>query len=131
MPIGWFNHLAGDGAIGWSSGSEPVSGNNPGVFAAMAEVRIDVSREFSKPWTGESILAVDVVIAMGCGDACSLLPGEHNEDWRLDDPAGESSSKVRTDKATVGRASTSGNCAHLHELHHLRGHVRDPVHDHR
>lgn len=65
MALGWFNHLAGDRAIAWPGGSEPVAGINPGVLAAMAEVGIDISREFSKPWTDEFVLAADVVITMG------------------------------------------------------------------
>ncbi len=91
MALGWFNHLAGDRAIAWSGGSEPVAGINPGVLAAMAEVGIDISREFSKPWTDEFVLAADVVITMGCGDACPLLPGKHYED----DPAGKTLEETR------------------------------------
>lgn len=72
MALGWFNHLADDRAVAWSGGSEPVSGINAGVLAAMAEVGIDISHEFSKPWTDEFVLAAEVVIMMGCGDACSL-----------------------------------------------------------
>jgi arsenate reductase (thioredoxin) len=78
-------------AIAWSGGSEPVSGINPGVLAAMAEVGVDISREFSKPWTDEFVLAADVVITMDCGGAASLLHGKHYEDWELDDPAGKDS----------------------------------------
>jgi len=95
MALGWFNHMARDKAIAWSGGSEPVSGINPGVLAAMAEVGIDISREFSKPWTEEFVLAADVVITMGCGDACPLLPGKHYEDWELDDPAGKTLEEIR------------------------------------
>jgi arsenate reductase (thioredoxin) len=95
MALGWFNHLAGDRAIAWSGGSEPVAGINPGVHEAMAEVAIDISREFSKPWTDEFVLAAEVVITMGCGDACPLLPGKHYEDWELDDPAGKTLEQIR------------------------------------
>jgi len=95
MALGWFTHLAGDQAIAWSGGSEPVSAVNPGVLAAMAEVGIDISCEFSKPWTDEFVLAADVVITMGCGDACPLLPGKHYEDWELDDPAGKTIEEIR------------------------------------
>ena len=95
MALGWFNYLAGNRAIAWSGGSEPVSGINPGVLAAMAEVGIDISHEFSKPWTDEFVLAADVVITMGCGDACPLLPGKHYEDWELDDPAGMTLEQIR------------------------------------
>lgn len=95
MALGWFKHLAGDRAIAWSGGSEPVAGINPGVLAAMAEVDIDISHEFSKPFTDEFVLAADVVITMGCGDACPLLPGKHYEDWELDDPAGKTLAEIR------------------------------------
>jgi arsenate reductase (thioredoxin) len=95
MALGWFRHLAAGRAIAWSGGSEPVSGINPGVLAAMAEAGIDISREFSKPWTDEFVLAADVVITMGCGDACPLLPGKHYEDWDLDDPAGRTLEEIR------------------------------------
>jgi len=95
MALGWFNHLAGGRAIAWSGGSEPVAGLDRGVIAAMAELGIDISREFSKPWTDEFVLAADVVITMGCGDACPLLPGKHYEDWELDDPAGLTLEQIR------------------------------------
>jgi len=95
MALGWFNQLAGDSANAWSGGSEPVAGLEPEVIAAMAEAGIDISREFSKPWTDEFVLAADVVITMGCGDACPLLPGKHYEDWELDDPAGKTIEEIR------------------------------------
>jgi arsenate reductase (thioredoxin) len=95
MALGWFRHLAQDRAIAWSGGSEPVASINPGVLAAMAEAGIDISPEFSKPWTDEFVLAADVVITMGCGDACPLLPGKHYEDWELDDPAGKTLEEIR------------------------------------
>jgi len=56
---------------------------------------IDISREFSKPWTDEFVLAADVVITMGCGDACPLPPGKHYEDWELDDPVGKTLEEIR------------------------------------
>jgi arsenate reductase (thioredoxin) len=95
MALGWFKRLARDKAIAWSGGSVPVSGINPGVLAAMAEEGIDISHEFSKPWTDEFVLAADVVITMGCGDACPLLPGKHYEDWELDDPVGKTLDEIR------------------------------------
>jgi arsenate reductase (thioredoxin) len=95
MALGWFTHLADGRAIAWSGGSEPVAGINPAVGAAMAEVDIDISHEFSKPFTDEFVLAADVVITMGCGDACPLLPGKHYEDWELDDPAGKVLEEIR------------------------------------
>ncbi|MFJ2837408.1 arsenate reductase ArsC [Nocardia sp. NPDC087230] len=87
MALGFFNHLAGDRAVAWSGGSEPGDAINPATIAAMAEVGIDITAEFPKPWTEEIIQAADVVITMGCGDACPLYPGRRYEEWDLDDPA--------------------------------------------
>jgi len=95
MALGWFTHLAGGKAIAWSGGSEPVAQVNPAAVAAMAEAGIDISREFPKPWTDEFVLAADIVVTMGCGDACPLLPGKHYEDWEFDDPAGKTLEEVR------------------------------------
>jgi arsenate reductase len=95
MALGWFTHLAKDRAIAWSGGAEPVAVVNPGAVAAMAEVGIDISAEFPKPWTDEFVLAADVVVTMGCGDACPLLPGKHYEDWELDDPSGKTIEEIR------------------------------------
>ena len=95
MALGWFAHLAGDKAIAWSGGSEPAAAVNPGAVAAMAEVGIDIAAEFPKPWAEEFVLAADVVVTMGCGDACPLLPGKRYEDWELDDPAGKTIEEIR------------------------------------
>ncbi len=95
MALGWFNHLAGDRAVAWSGGSEPGTEINPAAVAAMAEVGIDITGEFPKPWTEEIVQAADVVITMGCGDACPLYPGKRYEDWELDDPAGQDLDAVR------------------------------------
>ena len=70
---------------------------NPAAIAAMAEVGIDIAREFPKPWTDEIVQAADVVVTMGCGDACPLFPGKRYEDWELDDPAGQGVEAVRPD----------------------------------
>ena len=95
MALGWFNHLAGDRAVAWSGGSEPGSEVNPSAIAAMAEVGIDITDEFPKPWTDEIVRAADVVVTMGCGDACPLFPGKRYEDWELEDPAGQDVEAVR------------------------------------
>ena len=95
MALGWFNHLAGDRAVAWSGGSEPGTEINPAAVAVMAEVGIDITGEFPKPWTEEIVQAADVVITMGCGDACPLYPGKRYEDWELDDPAGQNLNAVR------------------------------------
>src|SRR5882724_13635568 len=79
MALGWFNQLAGDAAVAWSGGSEPGSAVNPAAVAAMAEVGIDIAREFPKPWTDETVRAADVVVTMGCGDACPFFPGTRYE----------------------------------------------------
>ncbi len=95
MALGWFSHLAEGRAVAWSGGSQPASAVDPRVIEAMAEVGIDISHEFSKPFTDEFMLAADVVITMGCGDSCPLLPGKHYEDWELADPAGMTLDKIR------------------------------------
>ena len=88
MAMGFFTALAGDRAVGWSGGSEPGIEVNPAAIAAMAERGIDIAAEFPKPWTDETVRAADVVITMGCGDACPVFPGKRYEEWVLDDPAG-------------------------------------------
>ena len=95
MALGFFKALAGDSAIAWSGGSEPGNAINPAALAAMAEVGIDIAGEFPKPWTDEIVRAADVVITMGCGDACPIFPGKRYEDWLLDDPAGQGVDAVR------------------------------------
>jgi protein-tyrosine-phosphatase len=103
MALGWFNHLAGDRAIAWSGGSEPGMEVNPAAVTAMAEVGIDIRQEYPKPWTREIVQAADVVITMGCGDACPIFPGKRYVDWTLDDPAGESVEAVRPIRDEIGQ----------------------------
>lgn len=95
MALGFFRELAGDRAIAWSGGSEPGSEVNPAAIAAMSEVGIDISDEFPKPWTDEVVRAADVVVTMGCGDACPVFPGKRYEDWTLTDPNGLGVDSVR------------------------------------
>ncbi|MBL8777640.1 MAG: arsenate reductase ArsC [Acidimicrobiales bacterium] len=95
MAAGWLRHLAGDRMDVWSGGSEPTSTINPAAVEAMAEVGIDIAQEFPKPWTDEIVRAADVVITMGCGDACPLYPGKRYEDWVLEDPAAMDVDSVR------------------------------------
>lgn len=78
-----------------SAGSTPATELNPRVVEAMAEVGIDISHEFPKPLTNEFVKAADVVITMGCGDACPIYPGKRYEDWDLVDPAGKDLETVR------------------------------------
>jgi len=95
MALGFFTHLAQDAAVAWSGGSEPGTEINPVAVEAMRERGIDISGEFPKPWTDETIRAADAVITMGCGDACPIFPGKRYEDWALDDPAGHDLDTVR------------------------------------
>jgi arsenate reductase (thioredoxin) len=96
MAAAWLNHLAGDRVDVFSGGSEPASTINPAAIEAMAEVGIDIGPEFPKPWTDQIVRAADVVITMGCGDACPVYPGKRYEDWVLDDPEGLEVAGVRT-----------------------------------
>jgi protein-tyrosine-phosphatase len=95
MALGYLKALSGGSVIGWSGGSEPGNALNPTAVEAMAEVGIDISEEFPKPWTDEIVRAADVVITMGCGDACPVFPGKRYLDWELDDPAGQDLVSVR------------------------------------
>jgi arsenate reductase (thioredoxin) len=95
MALGWLNHLAHGRAIAWSGGSEPGAEVNPAAVKAMAEVGIDITGEFPKPWTEEIVRAADVVVTMGCGDTCPYFPGTRYVDWELDDPAGMGVEAVR------------------------------------
>jgi arsenate reductase len=103
MALGWFNHLAAGRAVAWSGGSEPGVEVNGAAVAAMAEVGIDITEEYPKPWTDEIVRAADVVITMGCGDACPIFPGKRYEDWELEDPAGKSLDAVRPIRDEIGR----------------------------
>jgi protein-tyrosine-phosphatase len=78
-----------------SAGSAPADEINPAVIEAMEELGVDMSEEFPKPLTDEVVKAADVVITMGCGDACPIYPGKKYEDWELDDPAGQDVASVR------------------------------------
>jgi arsenate reductase len=88
MAAGYLRHLAGDGVRVLSAGSEPADRINPTAVAAMAEHGIDITAEVPSILTTESVAESDVVITMGCGDACPIFPGKRYEDWVLDDPAG-------------------------------------------
>ena len=95
MAAALLDQLAGGVVTVRSAGSEPADRINPRVVAAMEEIGLDVSREFPKPLTGDAVQAADVVITMGCGDACPIYPGKRYEDWELDDPAGADLDGVR------------------------------------
>ena len=95
MAAGWLRHLAGNAVDVFSGGSDPGTVINPSAVEAMAEVGIDIRDEFPKPWTDEIARAADVIVTMGCGDACPIFPGKHYEDWTLTDPAGQPLEIVR------------------------------------
>jgi arsenate reductase len=78
-----------------SAGSEPADEVNPAAVAALDEVGLDISKEFPKPLTDDAVRAADVVVTMGCGDACPIYPGKRYEDWELEDPAGKDLDTVR------------------------------------
>src|ERR671914_91873 len=78
-----------------SAGSDPAEEMNPAVVQALEEVGVDMSEEFPKPLTDEVVRAADVVVTMGCGDACPIYPGKRYEDWTVDDPAGQDLETVR------------------------------------
>jgi len=103
MALGFFQYLAGDRAVAWSGGSEPGVEVNPAAIAAMHELGIDISAEYPKPWTDEIVRAADVVISMGCGDACPIFPGKRYEEWELDDPAGKGVDEVRPVRDEIER----------------------------
>lgn len=95
MALGFFQALAGERAVAWSGGSEPRRDLNAAAVEAMRERGIDITGEFPKPWTDEIVQAADVVITMGCGDACPIFPGKRYEEWTLEDPAGQGLEQVR------------------------------------
>jgi arsenate reductase len=95
MAAGWLRHLAGDAVEVRSAGSVPGDQVNPAAVAAMAEVGIDISDQRPKVLTTDAVEESDVVIAMGCGDACPIFPGKRYLDWELDDPAGKGVESVR------------------------------------
>jgi arsenate reductase len=95
MAAGWLTHLAGDRIEVRSAGSAPAEMINPVAVEAMAEVGVDITAEQPKVLTPEAVQACDVVITMGCGDACPIFPGKRYEDWQLDDPAGQGIQAVR------------------------------------
>lgn len=95
MAAGYLQHLAGDAVEVLSAGSEPAESVNPVAVQAMAEEGIDLTAARPKILTTEAVAESDVVITMGCGDACPFFPGKRYEDWKLDDPAGQDLEAVR------------------------------------
>lgn len=95
MAAGFLRHLTGESVDVFSGGSDPGTEQNKTVIEAMAEVGIDISSHYPQPWTDEIARAADVIITMGCGDACPIYPGKRYEDWELDDPSGQPLETVR------------------------------------
>ncbi|WP_369188474.1 arsenate reductase ArsC [Streptomyces sp. R08] len=95
MGAAFLTHLAGDRVEVRSAGSAPADAVNPAVVEAMKEVGVDISAETPKVLSVEAVRSSDVVITMGCGDACPVFPGKRYLDWQLDDPAGRGVEAVR------------------------------------
>ena len=95
MAAALLDHHANGKVLVRSAGSDPADRLNPAVVAALAEWGIDLSQEFPKPLTDQAVRAADVVITMGCGDACPFYPGQRYEDWQFQDPAGQPVEVVR------------------------------------
>jgi arsenate reductase (thioredoxin) len=103
MAMGFFKHLAGDRAAVYSGGSEPASAVNPAAVAAMAEKGIDIANEQPQRWSTDMLEAVAIVVTMGCGDSCPILPGRRYEEWALPDPAGQPLDAVRPIRDEIER----------------------------
>ncbi len=103
MAAGWMRRLAGDRVDVFSGGSEPAAAVNQAAVAAMAEKGIDISDHLPQPWTDEVARAADVIVTMGCGDACPVFPGKRYVDWELDDPAGRPIEEVRLIRDEIER----------------------------
>ena len=103
MAAGYLQHLAGDRIEVLSAGSEPADRVNPAAVAAMAEVGIDITAATPKLLTADAVRVSDVVVTMGCGDACPFFPGKRYEDWELDDPAGQDIEAVRPIRDEIRR----------------------------
>jgi protein-tyrosine-phosphatase len=101
IAAGWASALADDRIEVFSGGSDPASEVNDAAIQAMAEVGIDIADQFPKPWTDEIVRAADVIVTMGCGDACPIFPGKRYEDWEVDDPAGLGLETVRPIRADI------------------------------
>ena len=95
MAAGFLRHLGGDRVRVLSAGSAPAGTVNPAAVEAMAEVGVDLARAVPTVLTTEAVEVSDVVVTMGCGDACPVFPGKRYEDWKLDDPAGQGVAAVR------------------------------------
>jgi arsenate reductase len=95
MAAGWLRYLGGDRVRVLSAGSEPADAVNPAAVEAMDEVGIDITAAVPQRWGDADLEAADVVVTMGCGDTCPVLPGKRYVDWPLEDPAGKGVAAVR------------------------------------
>jgi arsenate reductase len=107
MAAALLDHQAAGRVRVTSAGSQPADQLNPAVVQAMAEVGLDISREFPKPLTADQVQAADVVITMGCGDTCPVYPGRRYLDWDLPDPAGLDLAAVRPIRDEIRRRVTA------------------------
>jgi arsenate reductase len=103
MAAGYLTHLAGDAIEVRSAGSAPADSINPIVVEAMREEGINIADQKPKILTTDAVLARDVVITMGCGDACPFFPGKRYLDWKLDDPAGQTLDAIRPIRDEIRR----------------------------
>ena len=103
MAAGFARALGGAGVDVYSAGSEPASEINAAAVAAMSELDIDIRQQIPQPWSDEIVRAADVVVTMGCGDACPVFPGKRYVDWELDDPAGKPVEEVRQIRDDIRR----------------------------
>jgi arsenate reductase len=107
MAAALLDHQAAGRVRVTSAGSQPADRLNPAVVQAMAEIGLDISREFPKPLTADQVQAADVVITMGCGDTCPVYPGRRYLDWDLPDPAGLDLAAVRPIRDEIRRRVTA------------------------
>jgi protein-tyrosine-phosphatase len=106
MAGGFMRHFAGDSVDVFSGGSEPADQINAAAIAAMAEKGIDISQQLPQPWAAEIVQAADVVVTMGCGDACPVYPGKRYIDWEIEDPSGKTVDEVRLIRDNLERKVT-------------------------
>ncbi|MGR6317419.1 arsenate reductase ArsC [Micromonospora soli] len=107
MAAGWLRHLAGDTVEVRSAGSEPADQINPVAVEAMREVGIDITDQTPAKLTWDAAEASDVIVTMGCGDACPVFPGKRYEDWKLTDPAGQPIEVVREVRDDIKKRVTA------------------------
>jgi arsenate reductase (thioredoxin) len=103
IAAGFMRQLARGKVDVFSGGSAPANGLNPAVVAAMAEKGVDIGAELPQPWADEIVRAADVIVVMGCGDACPVYPGKRYLDWELDDPAGKTVEEIRPIRDEIER----------------------------